>query len=129
MPDGDSFKGVTAENYHEYKDKIVNHFLEMESKRLGVNLKDHILEIIIETPVTISHYTGAYMGTIYGYRHSLKNHAVARKLMDKNEHYISGLAFAGSHQVSGDGMAPAITNGRKGAKDIIDEDKARKAGR
>ena len=129
LPDGDSFKGVTAENYHEYKDKIVNHFLEMESKRLGVNLKDHILEIIIETPVTISHYTGAYMGTIYGYRHSLKNHAVARKLMDKNEHYISGLAFAGSHQVSGDGMGPAITNGRKGAKDIIDEDKARKAGR
>ena len=46
--------------------------------------------------------------------------------MDAKEHYISGLAFAGAHQVVGDGMAPAITNGRKGAKEIIDEDLHRK---
>ena len=129
LPDGDAFKGVNPENYHQYKDEIVNHFIDLESKRLGFDIKKHILEIIIETPVTISHYTGAYMGTIYGYRHSLKNHAVARQQMDDNEHFISGLAFAGSHQVSGDGMAPAITNGRKGAKDIIDEDNRRKGAR
>lgn len=122
LPKGESFAGMSVEQYEEYKNELVDHFLKIESERLGFNIQDHILEIVIETPITIAHYTGAYMGSIYGYRHSMKNNAVARKMMSDNEHYIYGLAFAGAHQDAGDGMAPAITNGRKGAKEIIDLD-------
>ena len=92
----------------------------MESERLGVNLRDHILEIVIESPVTIAHYTGAYRGSIYGYMHTMDDHIVARLQMSEQENYIQGLSFAGAHQISGDGMGPAVTNGRKGAKIILD---------
>ena len=126
LPLGQSFKSMSIEEYEEFKRVNVDHFLEMESKRLGVKLKDHILEMVVETPITISHYVGSYMGSIYGYRHTMDNHAAARVEMEMNEHFISGLAFAGAHEVVGDGMSPAISNGIKGANDIINEDMRRK---
>ena len=128
LPLGDSFKDMSLEDYEAYKKKNVDHFLEMESKRLGVNLKDHILEMVIETPISVSHYTSAFMGSIYGYRHAMNNHAAAREQMESEEQFISGLAFVGAHQIIGDGMSPAISSGIKGANDIIFEDKRRKGG-
>ena len=126
LPLGQSFKSMNVEEYEEYKRVNVNHFLEMESQRLGVNLKDHILEMVVETPITIAHYVGSFMGSIYGYRHAMDNHAAAREQMDDDEHFISGLAFAGAHQYEGDGMSPAICSGIKGANNIINEDMRRK---
>jgi hypothetical protein len=40
--------------------------------------------------------------------------------MSESENYIKGLAFSGAHAISGDGMAPVITNGRKAAKTLLD---------
>ena len=120
LPRPEGWFGVNEENYEEYKRKNAEYFIELESKRLGVNLKDHILEIVIETPSTIAHYTGAYQGSVYGYMHSMDDHIVARLQMSEKENYIQGLSFAGAHQISGDGMGPAVTNGRKGAKIILD---------
>ncbi len=108
------------------KKKNAEHFIDLESKRLGVNLRDHILELVIEAPPTISHYTGAFQGSVYGYMHTMDDHIVARLQMGEKENYIQGLSFAGAHQISGDGMGPAVTNGRKGAKiilDMMEEDK------
>lgn len=126
LPLGESFKNMSIEEYEEFKRVNINHFLEMESQRLGVNLKEHILEMVVETPLTISHYVGSYMGSIYGYRHTMDNHAAARTEMEKDEMFISGLAFVGAHGIEGDGMSPAITSGIKGARDIINEDLSRK---
>ena len=126
LPNGESFKDMNLDQYEEYKRKNAEHFLEMESNRLGVNLKEHILELVIETPLTIAHYTGAYMGTIYGYRHAMNNHSAARQEMEDGERFISGLAFSGAHQTVGDGMSPAISNGIRGANAIIAEDLRRK---
>ena len=102
------------------KRKNAEHFIDVESKRLGVNLREHILEIVIEAPPTISHYTGAYQGSIYGYMHTMDDHIVARLQMGESENFIQGLSFAGAHQISGDGMGPAVTNGRTGAKIILE---------
>lgn len=120
LPRPASYMGVTEENYEELNRKNAEHFIDLESKRLGVNLRDHILELVIESPVTIAHYTGAWLGSIYGFRHMISDHVIARLQMGEGEHYIHGLAFNGAHQISGDGMGPAITNGRKGAKDILE---------
>ncbi|MBR1846863.1 MAG: NAD(P)/FAD-dependent oxidoreductase [Bacilli bacterium] len=120
LPRPEGWFGVTEENYREWKKKNAEYFIDAESKRLGVNLRDHILEIVVETPVTISHYTGAYQGSIYGYMHTMDDHIVARLQMGEKENFIQGLSFAGAHQISGDGMGPAVTNGRKGAKIILD---------
>ena len=126
LPLGESFKDLSLEDYQAYKKKNIDHFLEMESQRLGVDLKNHILEMVVETPISISHYTSAFMGSIYGYRHAMNNHAVAREQMEKEEQFINGLFFVGAHQIIGDGMSPAISSGIKGANDIILEDKKRK---
>ncbi len=126
LPRPEGWFGVTEENYEEMKKKNAEHFIDLESKRLGVNLRDHILELVIEAPPTISHYTGAFQGSVYGYMHTMDDHIVARLQMGEKENYIQGLSFAGAHQISGDGMGPAVTNGRKGAKiilDMMEEDK------
>jgi prolycopene isomerase len=120
LPRPEGWFGVNEENHSELKKLNAEHFIDMESKRLGVNLRDHILEIVVESPVTIAHYTGAYQGSIYGYMHAMDDHIVARLQMGEKENYIQGLSFAGAHQISGDGMGPAVTNGRKGAKIILD---------
>ena len=120
LPKGESFLGVTKENYEDYKQKNIDYFLDEESKRLGIDLRKHIIDMVVETPITISHYTDAYFGNIYGYQHKMNNHVVARNQQAKDEHFIKGLAFAGAHQVSGDGMAPAFSNGVRAALEILE---------
>ena len=120
IPKGETFKDMAPEQYQEYKKRIVDHFLEMEGNRLGINFKDHILEMVIETPISIAHYTGAYMGTIYGYRHMISNSSPAREEMEKDEFFIDGLVFAGAHQTAGAGMTPAIMSGIRAMKTIED---------
>ena len=46
--------------------------------------------------------------------------------MKEDDHFIEGLEFAGAHAISGNGMGPAVTNGRAAAKAVID-DVAKKA--
>ncbi|MCR5079632.1 MAG: NAD(P)/FAD-dependent oxidoreductase [Bacilli bacterium] len=129
LPSPSAWFDVTPFNYEEKKNEIARAMIEAESERLGFSLLDHVKEIVIETPVTIAHYTGAFRGSIYGYRHKMDDHIVARLQMGHNEHYIDGLAFAGAHCISGDGMGPAVTNGRKGAKDVLDMMKEREEGK
>lgn len=111
---------VTEDNYDELKHRNAESLIGYMSELLGVDLKEHILEIVIETPVSVAHYTGAYRGSVYGYMHTMNDHIVARHQMCGNENYIQGLAFAGAHQILGDGMAVAISNGEKSAEIILD---------
>lgn len=125
LPSVTCFSPHNEEEYNEFKLRHAREFLEAESKRLGVNLFDHILELAIETPVTISSYCGSPFGGIYGYRHTMDNHPVARTLTRKKSYYIHGLVFAGAHQVCGDGMAPACDNGKVAVMDLLAQEKKR----
>ena len=40
--------------------------------------------------------------------------------MKEEDHFIEGLEFAGAHSISGNGMGPAVTNGRAAAKGIFE---------
>ena len=51
----------------------------------------------------------------------MDDHIVARLEHNKDTHFIKGLAFIGAHGVSGNGMSPCITNGRKAAKILLDQ--------
>lgn len=121
LPLPECFDGVNADNYFETKDRIASQMIDQVSKRLGVNLKDYIYDIEIETPVTISHYTGDYRGGIYGYQHSMDNSVVARLEDVARDQYIKGLVGCASHQLVGDGMACNINNGKIAAKIILEE--------
>ncbi|MDD6350805.1 MAG: NAD(P)/FAD-dependent oxidoreductase [Lachnospiraceae bacterium] len=121
LPLPECFDGVNADNYFETKDHIAGEMIDQVSKRLGVNLRDHIFDIEVETPVTISHYTSDYRGGIYGYQHSMDNSVVARLEDVSKEMYIKGLVGCASHQLVGDGMACNINNGKIAAKIILEE--------
>ena len=118
LPQISAFDDVDVFAYYKIKNELAHYLIELESKRLGVNLFDYIISIEIETPVAVNQYTGAYKGAIYGYRHTMKDHFVARSLVG-GENIIDGLFFSGSQQLIGDGMAPAIYNGRIAAKELV----------
>lgn len=116
-----AFEGITAEGYYDLKRRLANEMMEECIKVTKVDFRKNITEIEVSTPVTINHYVGAYKGSIYGYLHSLSDHAVARLQMKEKDHFIEGLEFAGAFGMSGDGMGPQITNGRAAAKGVLDD--------
>ena len=120
LPRVEGWKTVKAEDYDEVKHRVAREMIEYMSGYLGVNLFDHILEIVIETPMTVNRYTNDWNGCIYGYAHTMEDHIVARLQTAEEESFIKGLEFAGAHQISGDGLGPAVTNGRKAAKNVLD---------
>ena len=120
LPQVDGWKTVGADEYDEVKHRVARQMIDDMSAYLGVNLLDHVLECVIETPMTVSHYTGMWNGCIYGYAHTMEDHIVARLQTAEAEHFIDHLEFSGAHQISGDGMGPQVTNGRKAAKNVLD---------
>jgi phytoene dehydrogenase-like protein len=121
LPRPEAFFGVKPDDYFAMKHRIAKGMIDQVSKRLGVDLLNHVSEIEIETPMTISRYTSDYRGGVYGYLHSMDDDIIARMQMSDSENYIHGLSFAGAHAISGDGMSPCITNGRKAAKILLDQ--------
>ena len=123
----DPFLGVKEEEYYDLKRRLANEMMEQYIKIGGVDFRGRIAEIEVSTPMTISHYVGAWKGSIYGYSHSMDNHVVAKKAMMAEDHFIDGLEFAGAHAVAGDGQGPQITNGRAAAKAVLDAMAAKEA--
>ena len=119
LPLPESFMQVRPDQYFDVKRSVAKEMIKRVSSHLGVNLLDHIVEIEIETPVTMSHYTSDYRGGIYGYQHSMNNSVVARLEDVEKEQYIKGLVGCASHQLVGDGMACNINNGKIASKMIL----------
>lgn len=120
LPRVDGWKTVKAEDYDRVKHEVAKQLIDDMSAYFGVNLLDHTLEIVIETPMTVNRYTNAWNGCIYGYAHTMEDHIIARLQTAERESFIEHLEFSGAHAISGDGMGPAVTNGRKAAKNVLD---------
>ncbi|MBR3366918.1 MAG: NAD(P)/FAD-dependent oxidoreductase [Lachnospiraceae bacterium] len=121
LPLVDGFLDLKESEYFDFKRRLADQMISEYEQTTGVHLREHIVEIEVETPVTVSHYVGAWKGSIYGYSHSIDDHAVARLQMKEEDHFIEGLEFAGAHAISGNGMGPAVTNGRAAAKAILED--------
>ncbi len=121
LPRADGWKTVKPEDYDRVKHEVARQVIDDMSEYLGVNLLDHVLEIVIETPMTIARYANAWNGCIYGYAHTMEDHIVARLQTAEAEKFIEGLDFSGAPQISGDGKGPAVTIGRKAAKNVLDD--------
>ncbi len=120
LPRVDAWLKVGADEVDKVKHDVARHMVETMSEYYGVNLLDHALEVIIETPMTVAHYTGMWNGCVYGYMHDMKDHVVARLQTADAEHFIKHLEFGSAHQLTGNGMGPQVTNGRKAAKYVLD---------
>ena len=120
LPRVDGWKKVTADELDRVKHETARNAVETMSKYYGINLLDHALEVIIETPMTVARYTGMWNGCVYGYLHNMDDHIVARLQTTEAEHFIKHLEFGSAHQRTGNGMGPQVTNGRKAAKYVLD---------
>jgi prolycopene isomerase len=127
LPLVQGFLDLKEEDYYDFKRKMALDMITEYERVSGINIRDHIVEIEVSTPVTVAHYVGAWKGSIYGYSHSIDDHAIARLQMKEDDHFIDGLEFAGAHAISGNGMGPAVTNGRAAAKAVIDDVAKKKA--
>ena len=120
LPRVDGWKQVKAEDYDQVKHETAQAMVAAMSDYYGSDLLAHALEVVIETPMTVSHYTGMWNGCVYGYMHCMDDHIVARLQTAEEESVIRHLEFSGAHAISGNGMGPAVTNGRKAAKNVLD---------
>ena len=121
LPRAEAWQSVSMDDYDKVRRETARQMISDMSEYLGVNLFDHILELVIETPMTMARYTGAWNGSIYGYMHTMNDHIVARLSTTEAEKFFDGLEFAGAHALTGDGMGPQVTNGRKAAQFVLND--------
>ena len=115
------FEDAAEEDYYDLKRRLAAEMMESCIRITGVDFRPRITEVEISTPMTIVRYVGAWKGNIYGFLHSVSNHAVARLGMKEEDHFIDGLEFACACGMSGNGMGPAVTNGRAAAKGVLED--------
>ncbi len=119
----EAFSDIAAEDYEAVRQRIAGQLVDTMQDRLRIPIRGHIRELVIATPVSIAGRSGSPGGCIYGFRHTMTDHIGARLLAQGQEHFISGLEFAGAHGFAGDGMGTQIMNGETAAKNILDQKK------
>jgi prolycopene isomerase len=104
-------KDLKPEDYKKYKNRLAEEYIEDYEKLMGIDIRSHIEEISIATPVTFARYLGTPEGTIYGYALSGWDNILGRISCEKDEYTIKGLSFCGGHAFRGDGYSSAYVTG------------------
>ncbi len=115
---GDPFENVTEEEYFKIKDRVARECIERYEEVTGCNLKDHIEEIVVASPVTWARYLGTPKGDVYGYEPHTWD-AMFPRVQSGTENLgytIKGLRFAGGHGTQMDGYSQAYMSGAEQAR-------------
>lgn len=107
----DDWGNVKPEDYFKVKNKVAKMMIERFEKDTGCNLRDHIEEISIATPMTYAHYCGHPEGVIYGYESQYWDGLNPRLLMMAQDHTVRGLRFAGGYSMRLSGYSSAYFSG------------------
>ena len=112
-------KAVTPENYVRVKREIADKMIERYEEVMGIDIRNHIEEIAIATPVTFARYMGTPQGVIYGYHSSRWDGMSARTMVGGSEPTVPGLFFVGAHGNRLSGFLPTLTSGDITAKQVM----------
>lgn len=113
----DIFEGVSEAEYFRLKEKIAAETIAHYEKLTGVNLRDHIEEIVIATPVTWARYLGTPYGDVYGYEPDTWDGMFPRVMAGhKLDYTVRGLRFCGGHGTQMDGYSQAYLSGAEHAR-------------
>jgi prolycopene isomerase len=110
MPE--AWYNVNPADYVKTKNDIAAALIKQFENATGVDVRAHIEEIEVATPVTFARYTGAFNGGIYGYEPDVWDSVPARIMSLAQEKYIKGLEFAGGFAFMGHGYSPSLLSGR-----------------
>ena len=115
----DAWADVTEENYVKTKREVADRLIDNVEKIMGYNLRDHIEEIEIASPVTFARYMNTPQGSIYGYMSLKWDGMSTRTLANGMEPTIPGLFFVGGHSSGLSGYFPTYTGGNRTAYQIL----------
>ena len=121
LPDPEGWRSVTAEDYDRIKHQLARDLIEAMGVYYGLNLLDHILEIVIETPMTAARFTGARNGRLFGYDHAPDGGIAVCLTREKRGSGISGLTFISDFVQSDSGTSAQILSGRRAAEVTLGE--------
>ena len=113
----DPFAGVTEEAYFKVKDKIAMDTVLHYEKLTGVDIRNHIEEVVVASPVTWARYLGTPRGDVYGYEPSHWDGMFPRvQCGHKHDYTIKGLRFCGGHGTQMDGYSQSYLSGAEQAR-------------
>lgn len=113
----DIFEGVGEAEYFKLKDRIAAETIAHYEKLTGINLHDHIEEIVIATPVTWARYLGTPYGDVYGYEPDTWDGMFPRVMAGhKLDYTVKGLRFCGGHGTQMDGYSQSYLSGAEQAR-------------
>lgn len=107
---------VRQEEYVNIKNKIAEKLIIQFEKATNSNLRNHIEEIEIATPITFARYTRTYNGVIYGYELESWDSILPRLMMMNEDNYINGLEFCGGFWRNAYGYSSTLASGSLAAK-------------
>lgn len=118
----DVFDKVSEEDYFKIKDKIAMDTVLHYEKLTGLNIRDHIEEIVVAAPVTWARYLGTPYGDVYGYEPRTWDGMFPRVQSGHALDYtIKGLRFAGGHGTQMDGYSQSYMSGAEQARYMLHE--------
>jgi phytoene dehydrogenase-like protein len=113
----DVYKNVSAEEYFKVKDRTVGRVIEHFEKTTGIQIRDHIEQIVTATPETWARYLGTPQGDVYGYTPRGWDGMFARVMSGhKLDYTVKGLRFCGGHGTQMDGYSQAYLSGAEQAR-------------
>ena len=115
----DVWEQVNEEDYADKKRLIANKLIDRVEKVVGLDLRPHIEELVMATPVTFARYMGTPQGSIYGYHSSRWDGMSARTLASGSEQSIPGLYFCGAHGNRLSGFLPTLAGGDQIARPVM----------
>ena len=118
--DGD-FPKLKPQEYKKYKNELADKFISHYEKVMGIDIKSHIEEISIATPVTFARYLSTPNGTIYGYMSQTWDNVINRTVFKDLENQVPNMKFCGGHSLRGDGYPSAFITAEMMAKETIAE--------
>lgn len=107
-----AWDNLDEENYFKVKNAIADRFISDFENKMKINIRNHIEEIEVATPMTFARYTGSINGSIYGYACNVNDSTLIRgQLMDK-EDSIVGLRFCGGNGFRAHGYSTTYLSGK-----------------
>lgn len=103
---------INPKDYFKLKSKIANDLISSFEKALDVSIKEHIEEIEIATPQTLTRYTGAFRGSAYGYESDPWDSFIPRLMAMNEEKYIEGLEICGGYSSQGVSYTNSLISGQ-----------------
>ncbi len=118
----DAFENVTEEEYFKIKDRIARESIDRYEEVTGCDIKNHIEEIVVASPMTWARYIGTPKGDIYGYEPATWDGMFPRvQCGHVHDYTVKGLRFVGGHGTQMDGYSQAYLSGREQAKYMLED--------